>query len=149
MFDEIECQYPLPDNPPDWVKNARFQTKNFDNLLDLYTITPEGDLIRHCIEREYIDDASAFLGYKVRIVREWQERVEFHGDIIFYTSNIKSSSGGQYELRADRVMYRLILSTKLDLPKVNSSGYGRFTNPSPNKLKQNRWDCQNRYSIDS
>lgn len=58
-------------------------------------------MIRYCVEREYIEDASAFLGYKVRIIREWQEQVEFHGDIVFYTSNIKSSSGGQYSLRAD------------------------------------------------
>ncbi len=113
MFDEIECQYPLPDNPPDWVKNDRFQTKNFDNLLDLYTITPEGDLIRHCDEREYIEDATAFLGHRTRIIREWQETVEFHGDIVFYTSNIQSSSGGgQYGLRADTGDVPLIFEYK-------------------------------------
>jgi hypothetical protein len=42
MFDEIKCEYPLPD--PE-VQDHVFQTKDFENLMERYTITKEGRLI--------------------------------------------------------------------------------------------------------
>jgi hypothetical protein len=42
MYDEIKCEYKLPDSE---VQEHIFQTKDFENLLDRYIITEEGKLI--------------------------------------------------------------------------------------------------------
>jgi L-lactate dehydrogenase len=93
MFDEIHCNYQLPQNPPDWVKNARFQTKDLENLLDEYTITAEGRLIHHCKEYEWVKDDEHPLGAYMRPIKEWNEDTGYHGDLVFYTNNITSSDG--------------------------------------------------------
>jgi hypothetical protein len=46
MFDNIKCEYPLP-GAPIKVQDDIFQTKDFDNAMDDYTITKEGRLILH------------------------------------------------------------------------------------------------------
>lgn len=46
MYDEIKCDYPLPGAPKE-VQNGIFQTKDFYNVMDIYTITKEGRLILH------------------------------------------------------------------------------------------------------
>ncbi len=101
MFDEIHCKYLLPENPPDWVKNARFQTKDLENCLDEYTITAEGRLIHHCKQYEWVDDEEYPLRGYLKPVKEWDEDTEYHGDLLFYTSNIASSDGkGHYGVEA-------------------------------------------------
>ena len=44
MFDTIRCEYPLPDADH---QNLEFQTKSLECLLDEYTITRDGKLVRH------------------------------------------------------------------------------------------------------
>ena len=44
MFDEIRCEYPLPDAI---VQDETFQTKSFDREMSHYTITADGRLIHH------------------------------------------------------------------------------------------------------
>ena len=46
MYDHIKCEYPLPDASEE-VQNDVFQTKDFYNAMDDYTITKEGRLILH------------------------------------------------------------------------------------------------------
>ena len=102
MFDEIFCSYPLPEDPPEWVKKARFQTKNLENLLDEYTITAEGRLIHHCKEHEWVEDEEHLVGGYMRPVKKWDEDCEYHGDLTFYTNNITSHDGkGHYGVTAD------------------------------------------------
>ena len=43
MFDVVRCEYPLPDPR---YQDLEFQTKAFDNVLDHYTITADGRLVR-------------------------------------------------------------------------------------------------------
>jgi hypothetical protein len=47
MFDEIICDYPLPGEPPEFVRDPGhvFQTKSLDSTLDTYTITADGRLV--------------------------------------------------------------------------------------------------------
>lgn len=45
MFDDLRCEYPLPDCPID-AKGLTFQTKSLDCVMDFYTITKTGEL-RH------------------------------------------------------------------------------------------------------
>ncbi len=50
MYDNIECEYPLPDTPTGL--NLDFQTKDFGDgftggFLDNYTITKDGKLVLH------------------------------------------------------------------------------------------------------
>ena len=44
MFDNIHCEYKLPNKKH---QNLEYQTKDLENFLDLYTITEEGHLIHH------------------------------------------------------------------------------------------------------
>lgn len=46
MFDNIKCEYLLPDTPKR-IQESTLQTKDLVNLLDDYTITKEGRLIHH------------------------------------------------------------------------------------------------------
>jgi hypothetical protein len=66
MFDSIRCDYPLPlplevvDKLPD-IYEKEFQTKDFENLLDYYILTEEGELLFHKKKYEWRDDDSSFL----------------------------------------------------------------------------------------
>lgn len=46
MYDHVKCNYPLPGAPAE-VQSLIFQTKDFENLMDDYTITEEGKVILH------------------------------------------------------------------------------------------------------
>lgn len=46
MFDNVKCEYPLPAAPAE-IQESIFQTKDFYNAMDDYTITKEGRLILH------------------------------------------------------------------------------------------------------
>lgn len=61
MFDYIQCEYPLPDNPPQWVIDAalkgEFQTKDTpEPSLETYTITADGRLIHHSMRYESVPE---------------------------------------------------------------------------------------------
>lgn len=47
MFDNIKCSYPLPGDPPEFVREPGhvFQTKSLDDTLSLYEITTDGQLV--------------------------------------------------------------------------------------------------------
>ena len=44
LFDEVKCAYPLPDAEH---QEREFQTKDLESLMDRYTITHDGRLVRH------------------------------------------------------------------------------------------------------
>ena len=101
-FDEIYCRYPLPENPPEWVRKAYFQTKSLKNLLETYTITVTGRLIHHCKEDKWREDEERLPDGPIRPGKEWDEDSDYHGDLVFSTSNITSDDGnGHYDLAAD------------------------------------------------
>jgi hypothetical protein len=90
MFDTVYCNYPLPvskkviDTGFDY-QGHDYQTKDLDNFLNVYTITEEGDLIEKVVEREWIDDDSAFLKGYMKEISSHDEKIDFHGIINFYT----------------------------------------------------------------
>jgi hypothetical protein len=49
MFDEITCDYPLPDSalPDSAVQRESFQTKSLNCLMDQYAITADGSSSLH------------------------------------------------------------------------------------------------------
>ena len=49
MFDNLRCEYPLPDAA---AQNFDFQTQSLDCLLDDYVITKEGRLVKHYVDWE-------------------------------------------------------------------------------------------------
>ncbi len=53
MFDEIRCEYPLPDAA---MQDATFQTKSFDRDMTHYTITADGQLIHHTVQWESVPE---------------------------------------------------------------------------------------------
>ena len=81
MFDDIVCKYPLPlPEDPKGYCNNKYQTKDFDNAMDLYEIREDGTLWLRCAEYEYIDgdpNAKSLIG-KLSICKEikvWWQRI--------------------------------------------------------------------------
>lgn len=107
MFDDLKCEYPLPDAD---VQDRTFQTKSLECLMDRYTITREGRLILHKVRYEYVpEEEREYYG-----TPEWDEKpfvrifgmlrsipvgdvdMAYHGDITFYTS-LGSREEGDFE----------------------------------------------------
>jgi hypothetical protein len=61
MFDSIRCDYPLPlplevvDKLPD-IYEIEFQTKDFENLLDYYFLTEEGEILFNKKKYEWLEE---------------------------------------------------------------------------------------------
>lgn len=89
MFDSIECNYSLPlpleviDILPD-VYNQEFQTKDLENLLDLYYLNEDGILYWRKRKYEWKDDDDAFLKGYMDVVEEEVVPTDFHGILNFY-----------------------------------------------------------------
>ena len=103
MFDNINCNYPLPDG---FTKTNRFQTKSLYNLLSDYTITSEGQLIEEVCDREEVPEAERpyqnmlFIGMFKQVNCRFEDKT-FSGTIIFYESNISSSGPDGYTTSDD------------------------------------------------
>jgi hypothetical protein len=98
MFDEIICEYPL-ENAPSFIEEGhKFQTKSLDNTMSVYKISKDGKLI---LVKEICGS-------------EVNKDLKFHGEIIFYTSNIKGCGHGIYFTRdgaaAENVDYKAIFN---------------------------------------
>jgi len=90
MFDSIRCDYPLPlplevvDKLPD-IYEKEFQTKDFENLLDYYILTEEGEILFHQKKYEWRDDDSSFLKGYMEVIEEEIIPHPFHGLLNFYS----------------------------------------------------------------
>jgi hypothetical protein len=85
MFDEITCEYPLPETGyrvP--FGHSGFQTKDLDNLMDRYTVSVDGRLIRHEVEYSWVEGEPGVSRGHLEKVDETPVDVEYHGDISFY-----------------------------------------------------------------
>lgn len=91
LFDTVYCEYPLPDAQH---QSLEFQTKDLECVLETYTITRDGRLMRH-LRRGRQGESDSHV--------EWS----FHGDIRIYTS--KDSAWTEYVVRFthDRVEWIL------------------------------------------
>ena len=90
MFDSISCKYklPQPENPHGFTGTTDFQTKDFENALDLYLIKEDGALYRVCAEYSEIDPnfkPKSIFDYPPREkIREWEERQNITQTISMY-----------------------------------------------------------------
>lgn len=90
MFDNIDCKYPLPISKElleieDFnIYEVEFQTKSLENLMELYVITEDGELIRKKSNYKWIDDDSYFLKGYMETVDVEDIKENFHGIIEFY-----------------------------------------------------------------
>jgi len=104
MFDEILCEWPLPD--PE-VQDHVFQTKDLLNMLDRYTITKEGRLIWHRTRLENVPEEERpywgtpdwespimRLAGMYRSVPVGDVDLNHHGYLDFYTSRGKPDTEG-------------------------------------------------------
>tara|TARA_Y100001938_G_scaffold140893_1_gene209809 strand:- start:1941 stop:2534 length:594 start_codon:yes stop_codon:yes gene_type:complete len=98
MFDTVICEYPLPlpdeakelNSPPNWDK-VLFQTKSigvdeggfFGGVMDSYTIEDDGQFYKDVLERDWETDeyGNSFIEERNNGI----EKVEFTGDLVFYT----------------------------------------------------------------
>jgi len=58
MFDDVEFAYRMPDG----YEGGNFQTKDFDCLLDLYEVTPNGRLLRTRVGGSTTEETNRPLG---------------------------------------------------------------------------------------
>ena len=78
LFDEVRCDYPLPDGKP----GTYFQTKTFDApYIEQYRITPEGRLLR--------EEPPWYERIPVRGISNWVD-TNFHGVLNFYDYDTKT-----------------------------------------------------------
>lgn len=99
MFDDIQCDYPLPD--PEY-QALRYQTKSLDRQLNSYMITADGKLIRHYVQYEIIPEHQREPPSSLPIFREVEGsrediEVPFHGTVNFYTTYPENMEGGEWE----------------------------------------------------
>ncbi len=91
MYDSIECEYPLPmpDDPKGYTGSYGFQTKDFENSLDIYIIDKDGQLFIERRETEWVGgdpNGKTFLeksGY-LKTKKTWLETVNRTCTIQFY-----------------------------------------------------------------
>jgi hypothetical protein len=100
MFDEVTCEYALPDAFD--ARGVLFQAKELDNFLERYTITSDGRLIAHRVRYEDVpEEERPYYGTPewstspwlqccgcLRTVPAGDEEIMFHGDVRLYQSNI-------------------------------------------------------------
>jgi hypothetical protein len=81
MFDYLICKYPLP--RPE-MQLCEFQTKSFENALELYEITVDGRLVRHEWERG--PDASERLADRMNAKETARPSIpiDYTGEVRFY-----------------------------------------------------------------
>lgn len=97
MYDEIIVEYPLEGY--EFLQNKIFQTKDFDNLMDIYKITKEGRLLLEEVEYEPVPEEKRpyygteqwdknpifqIIGALKRNSLGWKD-TNYHGIIRFYT----------------------------------------------------------------
>ena len=86
MFDNIKCDYPLPDSPP---ADLDFQTKSLECGLDNYSIRADGTL---WVQKYDIEDRSdpnaegwrSLAGSMTRVNQRWEQVKGFRGQVVFY-----------------------------------------------------------------
>lgn len=101
MFDEIKCDYPLPVTLEmvDWdidIQNMPFQTKDLENLLDEYIISPQGELLHVQHKRKWVDDDNSFLKGYFEITDTQIVPANYHGVIYFYCYEDLPQKDGKY-----------------------------------------------------
>lgn len=90
MFDDIKVLVELPLNEElkaldiKWDEEI-FQTKDLENLLDLYEIRGDRKLYHLQQETEWEKNEDHFLGGHLKVISESWEVVPYHGTIRFYT----------------------------------------------------------------
>lgn len=110
LYDDVRCKYKLPEAPINVQKDV-FQTKDFECMMDSYTITEDGELIHHIHEYESVpEEERPYYG-----TPEWDEKlfrlvgsmkskfikdvkVNCHGIIFIYTI-AKNREWWEYEVK--------------------------------------------------
>ena len=91
MFDTLKVEIKIPGVSN--VADCEFQTKSFDNVMENYVITENGQLYKEVLEYEWVDDDRHMLtGYMKKIEESYRREylTNYHGDINFYTSPVNN-----------------------------------------------------------
>ena len=148
MFDNIQCEYPLPDTGYPVSPGHTFQTKSLGRALDEYTITADGRLILNKVRWESVPDEErpyygtpewenvwAKLAGSLRTVPVGDEEVLYHGDVYFY--DVFSSRDGseeawiEYKARfTEGGLSRIEVAKVHDRPPIKMQSRPTTTRPS-------------------
>ena len=107
MFDDIICEYPLPqpENPKGYVSNNYFQTKDFECLLDRYKIDKDGNLLIYQCDKEWVagnpnsKTLMEKIGYFNETNERWIECKDITQKIRLY--NYVHNNDGEYDYSID------------------------------------------------
>jgi len=113
MYDEIIVEYPLEGY--EFLQDKMFQTKDFDNLMDMYKITQDGRLLIEDAEYEFVPEEERpyygkeewdknplfqLIGSLKRKTFGWKD-LNYHGMFRFYTLyELGSDNRKWYEFEA-------------------------------------------------
>lgn len=87
LYDTLKIEMKIPGYHS--IPDNEFQTKSFDNAMENYVITGNGEIYRETWEYEWIEDDSSILkGYSKQVEDSYRREylTDYHGDIIFYTN---------------------------------------------------------------
>jgi hypothetical protein len=101
MFDYLRVEIEIPGCGD--CSAEEFQTKDFENLMDQYVITKNGELYKECWEYKWIDDDSLqyIKSYLERIPDSYRREylTNYHGDVNFYSGSMIDSKWRDYYAR--------------------------------------------------
>jgi hypothetical protein len=84
------------------MQNMEFQTKDLENLMEEYVITPEGELLFIKHKREWVDDDNAFLKGYFKIVHTEIVPANYHGVVYLYCyEKLGIRNGRHYVISAE------------------------------------------------
>jgi len=87
LFDSIRCDYPLPGDPPSFLKNAPFfQTKDLGEGMGDYYITKDGELY---LDFSGFDNLKEVFGEGKDFVLK-DKKINISKKIEFYGSNLRA-----------------------------------------------------------
>lgn len=155
MFDNIECNYPLPiskellDVEELNVYEVEFQTKSLENLMELYVITEDGELLRRKNRYEWVDDDNAFLKGYMEVVSSADVKENFHGilEFYFYESYVRDVNGKKKEITVSGDYEAKFIDGKLTTIELVDQSIEDTTEYyekmqefwKQNKIKANKW----------
>src|ERR1039458_8242842 len=80
LFDYLKFECDLP---PEMIQeDGNYQTKDTPaQYMEKYTVTADGRIIYHAVEREFVLDEDAPLGVRLNKTAEHDEEWPYHGDL--------------------------------------------------------------------
>jgi len=83
-----------------------WQTKDvIDPQMTTLEITPQGELIHEWWEHELVEDPDSFFGFFVRRTVKHRDKLDYHGEMVFYAIREKKPRSVDYDFVECRAIF--------------------------------------------